>query len=55
MLKEVWEMLTNVGNWRAEMSENVGRKCQGMWRISPSNVIECWQMLNPQNVGKIML
>ncbi len=30
MLKEVWEMLTNVGNWRAEMSENVGRKCQGM-------------------------
>jgi hypothetical protein len=30
MLKKVCKMLTNVGNWRAEMSENVGRKCQGM-------------------------
>ena len=51
----VCKMLKNVGNWRAEMSWNVGRKCQGMWRISLANVIKCWQMLNAPNVGNIML
>ena len=41
MLKKVCKMLINVGNWRAEMSENVERECHEMLDKNSSNVTKC--------------